>query len=284
MMKLMRRKDNADPAIKDTEKDNRRKNKHAAPTEQPSKNKTSITVSSTIKLEESLRLSAPRLYRIPLVPVNCSFGIVTEKEDKKIPLQRMTQRERRATGSDVTVIFAIRRPGCMMCREHGLQLTELAKQENVCVVGAIKETGAHNAALLDFYQTYFHFPIYKDTKWDIFHAMGGRKIRIWDLLKNMSKTKKRCDEKNIVGIPFGGDMWTQGGVLIFDKHGELRHCLYETCGDELDMNELRQAIQEARRSPSSLAESSPEDSSTEHSITEHTITEHSSTAHSELSE
>lgn len=260
MMKFMQRESKADPAIKDSKEDNRR-NKHASPTE-AIKNESSIKVSSTVELEESLRLSAPRLYKIPLVPVNCSFGVVTEKEDNKIPLQPMTRKERRVTGTDVTVLFAIRRPGCGACREHGLQLTELAKQEKVCVVGAIKETGVDNAALLDFYDTYFHFPIYKDAKWDIYHAMGGRKISTWKVLTNTSKLLKRWKQKNIVNIPFGGDIWTQGGVLIFDKQGELRYCFYENFGDEYDMDELRNAIQEARRSPSCSAESSSENAST----------------------
>jgi hypothetical protein len=252
MMKLIRR-EKADPAIEDPKKDNRR-NKHTAPTVPPSKNEqtSSIQVSSTsIELEDSLRLSAPRLYKIPLIPVNCSFGIVTEKQDHKIPLQPMTHRETRISGRDVTVLFAIRRPGCGGCREHGLQLTELAKQEKVCVVGAIKETGVDDAALLDFYDTYFHFPIYKDSKWDIYHAMGGRKISTWNFLKNTNKVLKRYKEKNITNIPLGGDLWTQGGVLIFDKRGELRHAFYENYGDEYDMDELRKAIEEARRSPSS---------------------------------
>jgi hypothetical protein len=262
MMKFLQRENKADPAIEDSNKDNRRNKHGAAPTELSKKNKTSIQVSSTVELEESLRLSAPRLYKIPLVPVNCSFGTVTEKEDKKIALQPMTKKERRVTGTDVTVLFAIRRPGCGACREHGLQLTELAKREKVSVVGAIKETGVDNAALLDFYDTYFHFPIYKDTKWDIYHAMGGRKISVWQALTKTGGLLKRWNQKNIVNVPTGGDIWTQGGVLIFDKHGELRYCCYENFGDEYDMDELRNAIQEARRNPSSSAESISEHSST----------------------
>jgi hypothetical protein len=72
---LMQRENNA---IEDSNKDNRR-NKHTSPTE-ASKNKTSIQVSSSVKIEEPLRLSAPHLYTILLIPVDCSFGIVTEKE------------------------------------------------------------------------------------------------------------------------------------------------------------------------------------------------------------
>jgi hypothetical protein len=263
MTKFMQQENKTNPAIEDSNKDNRRSD-HAVPTaELLSKNNTSIQVSSKVELAESLRLSAPRLYKIPLVPLDCSFGIVTEKEDKKIALQPMTRKERRVTGTDVTVLFAIRRPGCGACREHGLQLTELAKQEKVCVVGAIKETGGvDHAGLLDFYDTYFHFPIYKDSKWDIYHAMGGRKISVWQALTKTSGLLKRWKQKNIVNDSTGGDIWTQGGVLIFDKHGELRYCFYENFGDEYNMDELRNAIQEVRQSPSSSAEMSSEYSST----------------------
>jgi hypothetical protein len=261
MMKFMQRETKADPVIEDAASKGTRKNKDATPTAEPSKNKTSIQVSSTVELEESLRLSAPRLYKIPLIPVDCSFGMVTEKEEKKICLQPMTRKERRVAGSDVTVLFAIRRPGCGACREHGLQLTELAKQEKVCIVGAIKETGVDNAALLDFYDTYFHFPIYKDTKWEIYHAMGGRKISTWQALTKTGGLLRRWNQKKIVNIPSGGDIWTQGGVMIFDKTGELRYCFYENFGDEYDMDELRNAIREARQNPSSSAGSSSEFSS-----------------------
>jgi hypothetical protein len=62
---------------------------------------------------------------------------------------------------------------------------------------AIKETGVDNAAHLDFYETYFRFPIYKDPKWDIYHAMGGRKISTWNALTNTAKLLKRFNKKNI---------------------------------------------------------------------------------------
>jgi hypothetical protein len=126
---LMQRENNA---IEDSNKDNRR-NKHTSPPE-PFKNKTSIQVSSTIELEECLRLSAPHLSKIPLISADCPFGSVTEKQDKKICRQPMTRKERRVTGTNVTVLSAIRRSGCGTCREHGFQLTKLVKQERVSML------------------------------------------------------------------------------------------------------------------------------------------------------
>jgi hypothetical protein len=85
------------------------------------------------------------------------------------------------------------------------RLTELVKQERVCVPWEPLK----RLALLDFYDTYFHFPIYKDAKWDIYHAMGGRKISTWNLLKNTSQALKRYKKRNIINIPVKGDLWTQ---------------------------------------------------------------------------
>jgi hypothetical protein len=86
-------------------------------------------------------------------------------------------------GGKLTVLFAIRRPGCGACREHGRQLTQLDRLErDVSFVGAIKETGVNDQALLDFYQQYFRFPIVLDKKWEIFKAMGGRQIGLWPAL------------------------------------------------------------------------------------------------------
>ena len=38
------------------------------------------------------------------------------------------------------------------------------------------------------------------------------------------------------------DIWTQGGLLLFDKRGKLRFAYYESYGDELNIEEIRRAI------------------------------------------
>jgi hypothetical protein len=50
--------------------------------------------------------------------------------------------------------------------------------------------------------------------------------------------------------------------LFLTRLAELRYCFYEKFGDEYDMEELPNAIQEVRRKPSSTAESTSEHSST----------------------
>jgi hypothetical protein len=210
--------------------------------------KQTVRVSSDLELSDDLRVNTPRLYKATLSPINCGFGIVREKNEANIPVRPMTRRERRfVPEADVTVLFAIRRPGCGACREHGMQLTELAQEDKkVCVVGAIKHIGVDDAALLEFYQQYFHYPIYKDEKWDLYKAMGGRKINPLDFLTKALKLAKRYKQKNIKNVPFGGDLLTQGGVLIFDREGNFRYAYLEKYGDELDMIEIKAAIQAAR--------------------------------------
>jgi len=209
--------------------------------------KSTVVVADEAIKEVVERLDVDKLYDIPMIPVNASFGVVNEKPEASIALSPMTKKERGYVRSDVTVVFAVRRPGCGACREHGLQLTKLATEEKACVVGAIKEIDVDNEALIEFYDEYFHFPIYKDAKWDIFKAMGGRRIPLWKLLSTFPKMNKRYKQNNIKNVPFGGDIWTQGGVLIFDRKGRVRHVYYENYGEELNLDELRQAIQAIRR-------------------------------------
>jgi hypothetical protein len=210
--------------------------------------KRTVRVSSDLELSENLRVNIPRLYKIPLTSINCGFGIVREKDETKIPLRSMTRRECTfVPQADVTVLFAIRRPGCGACREHGMQLAELAQEDKkVCVVGAIKQIGVDDAALLEFYQEYFHYPIYKDANWELYKALGGRKMNPLNLLTKAAKLAKRYKKKNIKNVPFGGDLLTQGGVLIFDREGNLRYAYLEKYGDELDLKEIRAAIEAAR--------------------------------------
>lgn len=189
------------------------------------------------------------LQKVKLTPIDCSFNLVTEKSSHHAMLLPDVLRKRRKVSSrDVIVVFVIRRPGCGACREHGLQLTELYATEQIDCIGIVKETtpDVHDG-LLEFYQDYFRFPIYKDEKWMIYEAMGNRKLTLWQLLSKIPQLTKRFHEKKIKTISTGGDHFTQGGILIFDKKRNLRHVYHETFSEEFDMNVLRRMIQDARK-------------------------------------
>jgi hypothetical protein len=62
-------------------------------------------------LSEQLVANREQLYKIPLTPLNCSFGVVTEKDDEIQNLSDIVQLEAGVVRAQVTVVFAIRRPG-----------------------------------------------------------------------------------------------------------------------------------------------------------------------------
>jgi len=200
----------------------------------------------------SHRIDPNLLYDIPLVPVDCAFSVIKECPEQTKPLKKVIKEKAKANGNcKATVLFAIRRPGCGNCREHGQQLTQLDNEprfNDVAFVGAMKHGGGvDDAALLDFYQNYYRFPLFKDEDWKIYKAMGGRQLSFWTAITSIPRLEARYKSKGIPNIPFGGDIWTQGGVLIFDRKGKLCHTIYEIYGEELDLEEIRMKIDDARR-------------------------------------
>jgi AhpC/TSA antioxidant enzyme len=189
-----------------------------------------------------------QLYNVPLIHVDCSFGIICEQRQKIAPLHKIISKERNKLPADVTVVFVIRRPGCGACRDHGRQLSNLVREmHNVNAIGIIKETDVDNEALLNFYEEYFNHPIYKDEKWHIFKKLlGDRKLTTIQLLRTYRKLTKRFKERKIMNRPLGGDIFTQGGVLIFDKSGMIRRIFYEIFTEDLEIEEMKTAIEQAR--------------------------------------
>jgi sensor domain CHASE-containing protein len=56
----------------------------------------------------------------------------------------------------------------------------------------------------------------------------------------------RLNKKNITGNLKGEGM-VQGGVLVFDKQGELRYAYNEETGTELNMEDVQDAIDSVRK-------------------------------------
>lgn len=116
------------------------------------------------------------------------------------------------------------------------------------MVGAVKETGVADAELLKFYDLYFRHAIYKDDRWRVYKAMGGRTLSWPRLIAGALRSEKRYKRKGIENKKFGGDLHMQGGLLIFDKRGRLRYAYHEEYGSELDMDIVKRAIDEIRKS------------------------------------
>ena len=234
---------------------------HTSDSSDSVENGRSITSNGEIRqgprpIKEFQRLNPKTLYKVPLVQVECSFGAVKEREEHGGHLRSLVQQQQHHQGSKVTVVFAIRRPGCGSCRDHARQVVSLKDDiYGINLMGVTKHgQGVDDDAMLEFYQEYFHQPIYKDDKWRIFDAMGGRKISLPKLLYTFPKMTKRYNDLGIENIPFGGDIRTQGGLLIFDRKGQLRFVYYENYGDRLDLDMIREAIKEVMHVPASSNE------------------------------
>jgi AhpC/TSA antioxidant enzyme len=211
---------------------------------------TMTTFSSKSSLPSHEGANEEMVSTIKLTPIECSFGIVTEKQNK-VSLPHMIKKERRRltsiSSSGIMLVFAIRRPGCASCRLNGKIVAEVAKQEGVGCVGIIKEVGVADSSLTEMHDTYFRQPIYKDEKWQIYEAMGNRKVSFWKLVSKLPKLNPVYKKNKVVNVPFGGDLFTQGGILVFDKKGLLRYTYYERYGEFFDPVLLTHIIEQAKK-------------------------------------
>jgi hypothetical protein len=144
--------------------------------------KTSSTCCSGVPrslwLNQTLRDHAKKLGKIPLVPLNCTFGVVNPKP--AVTLAAALKQERKSIAkssrsSNISIVFAVRHPGCVQCREHGQQLSELLKEDGMMhgipVWGIVKDT--KDQSLLNFYEDYFHFPLYMDSQGQSVECLQG---------------------------------------------------------------------------------------------------------------
>lgn len=117
--------------------------------------------------------------------------------------------------------------------------------------GIVKETNVDDAGLAEFYHDYFTFPLFRDTSLAVYQAMGNRKLKLntwnpWRLWKGYRTMTKRLKRKNLSGN-LKGEGLIQGGVLVFDKQGELRYAYEEETGSELNMDDVQEAIDAVRK-------------------------------------
>ena len=114
--------------------------------------------------------------------------------------------------------------------------------QNSRLWGIVKETNVDDQGLLDFYQQYFTFDIYRDELLATYEAMGNRMIRLttWNPIRwyrGFWDLTSRLQQKNIKGNLKGEGM-LQGGILFFDKAGVLQFAYEEEIGDEFDVEEI----------------------------------------------
>mmetsp|Transcript_4866 Transcript_4866/g.10092 ORF Transcript_4866/g.10092 Transcript_4866/m.10092 type:complete len:194 (-) Transcript_4866:295-876(-) len=110
----------------------------------------------------------------------------------------------------------------------------------------LKETGKADEEILRFYQDYFRNPLYVDEKWNVYKALGNQKLSMKRALFGLFRSQKRYRQKGICSGHCATEGFVQGGILIFDRDGELHFALQQEF-KELDMELLAAGVDQARR-------------------------------------
>jgi len=139
-----------------------------------------------------------------------------------------------------------------LCREEGQQLSQLSAAhrsifEDFGIFGMVKEINVDDAGLLEFHKKYFPHDIYLDASQQFYKTLGSRKIttlRTWNplrLWRGYQDMKERITRKNLEGNLIGEGI-IQGGIVIFDRHGDPRAVYQEQIGNEIPEESILQAL------------------------------------------
>lgn len=213
----------------------------------------SAAVDALFALPKSVTKSMPRIYKSELAPLDLRFGMVRE-ESKVVTLERASKKVIRqavvnAHKAQASVCFVVKRPGCVLCHEQGRSLAQLLSEFGDNQVGAwavVKEIDVDNEGLLTLYQQYFRFPFFRDTKLALYSALGDRRVTSLNpitLVKRFRAARKRLNEKGMEGNIIGkGEGMILGGIVIFDRKGNLKYAHEEQFGRELPVDEIRAVL------------------------------------------
>ena len=210
----------------------------------------SDTENSPLAIPTCLLKSMPRIYKAMLRPLDLSFGLVREK-DETIDVQHASQqvvRRAMAPKAKASVCFVVKRPGCILCYEQGAALSDMLAEFEDTQVGAwavVKEV-EDPEGILKLYEKYFKFPFFLDAKRALYTALGERRIQLFSMdIFKIGMLKKRCKDKGIEGNTSGkGESMILGGVIVFDRLGNIRYAHQEQFAHELPVDEIRAAIRQ----------------------------------------
>lgn len=125
--------------------------------------------------------------------------------------------------------------------------------------GVIKETGVDDSGLMEFYDKYYKYSLYRDQDLIFYNAFGKNSIfkgfswnpfQTYNLVKDMNN---RVKEKKIDGNLIGEGLKT-GGVFIFGKDGSPKYAYPEITGTPINEDEFLmavRAVREGRDAPTS---------------------------------
>jgi len=220
------------------------------------------SVPPSMQLTESLQTNLPRVHDSDLValdftPVGVREGAGSSK------FRRVAVDHSKARGS---IAFVARRPGWVLCREHGQQLSELAARNghDFGFWGIVKETGVDDEGLSDFYNKYYNFPLYRDVELVSYAAFGNKKITenmTWNPFKlyrgYKELTKRLKDKKDLEGNLVGEGM-IKGGVFVLNPDGEVVYAYEENTGDPIVLEDIQAAMDSMRAEEGTQQEVSQE--------------------------
>ena len=128
-----------------------------------------------------------------------------------------------------------------------MQLRNLAETDKrLGLVGILKNVPDDDANVLEYYEDFFRHPLYMDDHWHVYKAMGGRMLTMDTLKAGVQRLMPRYKSKGIPMRMEGGDRFMMGGVLIFNRRGNLCFSYEEAYGEELNMDVIKEAIEEIR--------------------------------------
>jgi hypothetical protein len=198
------------------------------------------------KLQLSKTMESFVLKDAEMIPLLMKDQTVTELESI-----RGDDMIKKHLGRSGAIAYVIRRPGCVFCREEGVELMKLAENpilEGFNFLGIVKETGVDDEGLLEFGKSY-PYPIYRDADLKFYQALGNRKLSLdtWNplrIVKGMFWLRdavKRVEAKNLEGN-LKGEGFLKGGVVIFGKDGTQKYAYAEETFEEFPSSDILNAI------------------------------------------
>jgi peroxiredoxin len=154
-----------------------------------------------------------------------------------------------------TIVLAVRRPGCMFCREQAMAFHILMAQQNLekdfGVIGIIKET-VDKRGVVDFQNTYFPYTLYCDKSYAFYQALGDRKVGASFVLNPKALVGIACETylritSKDASTGFVGEGLTLGGIIFFDVHGKPKYAYEEETGKPLPVKDFMAVVNAIRR-------------------------------------
>jgi hypothetical protein len=161
------------------------------------------------------------------------------------------------------LIFVIRRPGCIFCREQAQLLIDIIKSnkltDEVQIIGVVKQVAPVPRAptdkelgIDDFQKNYFdNNPIYLDPELDFFKKLGYRSVlnqkwtswnpfTLWNSYRAMNQ---RINNKKITGNLVGEGL-IQGGIILLLPGRGVKFIYHEVTGMEIPRDSILAIVQE----------------------------------------